>query len=133
LSSPVADRGWCYEEDVLSLRIAKFTLSQVEWQCPGDEKMMERKQGLQMENHEPYRWFTIWYRFVKQYSTKQLTYAKDKLYVFSGIAANKSRANAYYLVGIWEIDIWAGLLWTRDTGLYPGQPGRRYSDYVAPS
>lgn len=132
LPAPTGDRAWCYQEDVLSPRIIKFSLKEVEWQCLATKFTLERAQGLeQLGGNDPYRWYTIWYRLIERYSRKQITYPTDKLPAFSGIAASKSTGD--YLAGILKKDIWASMLWLRDTNLYTTQPGRRYESYIAPS
>ncbi|KAK4542464.1 hypothetical protein LTR36_006716 [Oleoguttula mirabilis] len=133
LPAPPTDRAWCYQEDVLSPRIVNFTTSQIEWQCMSDKAPIERRQGLaQLGKHEACLWYTLWYRLVERYSRKELSYAADKLVAFSGIAASKASGGTY-LAGIWKEDIWAGMLWSRDTTMYTTHPGRRYETYIAPT
>ncbi|KAK5111715.1 hypothetical protein LTR85_011760 [Meristemomyces frigidus] len=100
LPAPTTDRAWCFQEDVLSPRIVRFTTSQIEWQCLSDKSHVERRQCLEnLRKHEAHRWYTLWYRLVEQYSRKQLSYATDKLTAFSGIAASKPFGGTY-LAGV---------------------------------
>jgi hypothetical protein len=110
----IDSRGWCYQEDLLSSRVVKITQKSVLWQCLGDgSNPATRAQGLeQLIKNAPHRWYTLWYRLIEQYSNKNLTYPKDKLIAFFGIACDK--AGPAYLAGILKTDPWASLLWCRD-------------------
>ena len=133
LPPPTDSRGWCYQEDLLSSRLLKMTQESVLWQCVGDgSKPATRAQGLeQLSKHPPYRWYTLWYRLIERYSNKSLTYPKDRLPAFYGIASDK--AGPAYLAGFLESDPWASLLWCRDENQIRRRPGRRYEEYVAPT
>lgn len=61
----------------------------------------------------------------------KLTYAKDKLVAFHGIAQDKY--GGQYVAGLLKTDPWASLLWCRDENQIRRRPGRRYEEYVAPS
>jgi hypothetical protein len=125
LLPPTDGRGWCYQEDLLSSRLVKITQKSVLWQCVGDGSIPPtRAQGLeQLGKHPPYRWYTLWYRFVERYSNRSLTYPKDKLVAFYGIACDK--AHTSYLAGFLKTDPWASLLWCRDENQIRKRPGRR--------
>jgi hypothetical protein len=133
LQSPTDSRGWCYQEDLLSSRLVKMTQKFVLWQCIGDgSSPATRAQGLELLNkHPPYRWYTLWYRLIERYSNKSLTYPKDKLLAFYGIACAK--AGPPYLAGFLKTDPWASLLWCRDENQVRQRPGRRYEEYVSPT
>ncbi|KAF7908922.1 hypothetical protein BELL_0355g00030 [Botrytis elliptica] len=133
LLPPTDSRGWCYQEDLLSSRLVKLTQKSIIWQCLGDKSNPNtRSQGLeQLIQHPPYRWYTLWYRLIEQYSNKSLTYPKDRLLAFYGIACDKA-ADAY-LAGLLKTDPWASLLWCRDENQIQRRPGHRYKEYVAPS
>ncbi|RMZ90857.1 hypothetical protein DV736_g1883, partial [Chaetothyriales sp. CBS 134916] len=91
-----------------------------------------RAQDLeQLIKHPPYRWYTLWYRLIERYSNKSLTYPKDRLIAFYGIACDK--ASSAYLAGFLKTDPWASLLWCRDENQTRRRPGRRYQEYVAPT
>lgn len=133
LPPPTDSRGWCYQENLLSSRLVKMTQKSVLWQCVGDGSSPNtRAQGLeQLSKHPPYRWYTLWYRLIEHYSNKSLTYPKDRLIAFYGIACDK--AGPEYLAGFLKTDPWASLLWCRDENQIQRRPGRRYEDYVAPT
>ncbi|TEY48285.1 hypothetical protein BOTCAL_0296g00050 [Botryotinia calthae] len=133
LLPPTDSRGWCYQEDLLSSRLVKLTTKSVIWQCLGNKSNPNtRSQGLeQLIKHPPHRWHTLWYRLIEQYSNKSLTYPKDRLLAFYGIACDK--AGDAYLAGLLKTDPWASLLWCRDENQIQRRPGCRYKEYVAPS
>lgn len=133
LPPPTDSRGWCYQEDLLSSRLVKMTQQSVLWQCLSDgSKPNPRAQGLaQLNKHPPYRWYPLWYRLIERYSNMNLTYPKDKLLAFHGIACDK--AGSTYLAGFLKTDPWASLLWCRDENQIRQRPGLRYNEYVAPS
>jgi len=131
---PTESRGWCYQEDVLSCRIVKLTQNSVLWQCVGDKNSNpgNRAQSLeQLHKHPPYRWYTLWYRLIERYTNKNITFPKDKLLVFYGIACDK--AGSAYLAGFLKTDPWISLLWCRDENQIRWRPGSRSDEYVAPS
>jgi hypothetical protein len=134
LPIPTEDRAWCYQEDVLSPKLLKFTPSGLVWECVGNTSVsLERAQGLQqLTGLETWKWWTIWYRINERYTRRKLTFPKDKLTAFSGIAADKGGPGPY-LAGILEDDILAGMLWCRDETLALENPGKRYGEYIAPS
>ncbi|CAG8955872.1 hypothetical protein HYFRA_00008722 [Hymenoscyphus fraxineus] len=55
-----------------------------------------------------------WYNLVLAYSALDITYETDRLPALSGLASSFSqRLNCAYLAGLWEHDLWRGLLWQR--------------------
>ncbi|RMZ82926.1 hypothetical protein DV737_g1837, partial [Chaetothyriales sp. CBS 132003] len=133
LPPPTDSRGWCYQEDILSSRLVRMTQQDVLWQCVGDgSNPATRAQGLaQLIKHPPHRWYTLWYHLIERYSNKSLTYPKDRLIAFYGIACMK--IGHTYLAGFLKADPWASLLWCRDENQIRRRPGRRYDEYVAPT
>jgi hypothetical protein len=77
--------------------------------------------------------FTVWYKAVSYFSSRGLTYEKDKLPALSGLVAEiRLQTGATYLAGLWEQDLLNGLCWR----LYPGSDGsagKRLSKYRNPS
>lgn len=110
-----------------------MTQKSVLWQCVDDgSSPSTRAQGLeQLHKHPPYRWYTLWYRLIERYSNKSLTYPKDRLPAFYGIACDK--AGTPYLAGFLQTDPWASMLWCRDEDQIRQRPGRRHKQYVAPT
>lgn len=133
---PTESRGWCYQEDVLSPRLVRFSLSGIQWQCRGDQVDLTRAQGLErLASYKTHQWYMLWYILIERYSNKQLSFGKDKLAAFSGIALTKvpGTGNDDYVAGICKADVWTSLLWARDNTAPFQNPGRRYSTYIAPS
>lgn len=55
-----------------------------------------------------------WYKLILAYSGLQITYETDRLPALSGLASAFSRKlKTTYLAGLWESDLWRGLLWLR--------------------
>ena len=130
---PTESRGWCHQEDILSPRLVRFSLKNVDWQCLGDRARLSRAQGLaRLDGHKAHQRYLLWYAFIECYSNKQLSFPEDKLTAFSGIAAMKTTGGTY-VAGICKDDVWAGLLWARDDLQLFKNPGHRYSEFVAPS
>ncbi|KAK4553800.1 hypothetical protein LTR86_008975 [Recurvomyces mirabilis] len=130
---PTGSRGWCYQENLLSSRLVQISRTSIQWQCLGDKSNPPtRAQGLeQLSKHPPAKYYTIWYRLIERYSSLSLTYPKDKLLAFHGIAMDK--AGRDYVAGLLQNDTWASLLWCRDENQVRQNPGRRYNEFVAPS
>lgn len=130
---PTDCRAWCHQENLLSSRLVQFTRKSVVWQCVGDQITKDsRAQGLaQLKKYPQERWYTLWYRYVERYSSRHLSFAKDKLLAFYGIACDK--AGTDYIAGILKSDLWASLLWCRDEFQVRSKPGQRYDQYIAPS
>ncbi|KAK5163373.1 uncharacterized protein LTR77_010746 [Saxophila tyrrhenica] len=133
LPPPTESRGWCYQENLLSSRLVRFTRTSVQYQCSGDNaRPPVRAQGLErLTDHPPFRWYILWYRLIERYTNMHLTYPADKLRAFHGIAMDK--AGGHYNAGFLGADPWASLLWCRDEHQIRMRPGRRYEEYVAPS
>ena len=134
--APTDFRAWCYQEDLLSSRLVKLTQFGYAWLCMGDTRnprsSAARRLGLQSLASLPIdKWYTHWYQFVEHYTNKRLSYPSDRLIALYGIAMAKN-VNGYH-AGIFERDPWASLLWCRDENQTTTRPGKRYTEYVAPS
>ena len=130
-TSHLSDRGWIFQERVLSRRILHFAQSQLYWECSegtfGEDGYVVLKRGLrECGQHEvrfsklsygsilhdreplsPSDFAAQWARLVQAYSTLRLTREEDKLPALAGLAAAfHSRAAAAndgrYLAGVWE-------------------------------
>ncbi|KAK3669263.1 hypothetical protein LTR78_010870 [Recurvomyces mirabilis] len=122
---PTGSRGWCYQENLLSSRLVQIYRTSLQWQCLGDKSNPPtRAQGLeQLSKHPPAKYYTIWYRLIERYSGLSLTYPKDKLLAFHGIAMDKAGRN--YVAGLLQNDPWASLLWCRDENQIRQKSGGR--------
>ena len=134
--APTDFRGWCYQEDLLSSRLVKSTQSQIEWLCLADARNPRgsgaRRLGLRSLSSVPVdKWYINWYQFVEHYTNKRLSYPTDRLIALHGIAGAKTVGG--YHAGLLERDPWASLLWCRDENQTITRPGKRFTEYIAPS
>jgi hypothetical protein len=145
--SPLCQRGWVYQERLLSPRTLHFGASQIYWECRthsccesyplGLDDVMRRGRMKEIGWLKPLvpalydDALLIWSRIVTSYSGCNLTYETDKLVAISGLAMRLStRMGARYCAGLWERSLPIQLLWKSDR--YRGRHSR-YSEYVAPS
>ncbi|KAF2433249.1 HET-domain-containing protein [Tothia fuscella] len=134
--SPLAERGWCCQERILSPRILHYTTSQLFWECrqvllaedglrpwsmwtgksetvPG---LAANLYGTTSDLHGLIRLLDIWYNNVvaQSYSRRKLTREEDKLTAISGIARAFFRHfRCEYIAGLWLDDLSFGLSWRR--------------------
>lgn len=130
------ERAWTMQERFLSRRTIHFSKHQIYWECQTG-KLSETGELIQYAPITPpdppwpsiaesidnqlsllfldmmYEW---WYIIAARYSIRKLTYPSDKLPALSGLAAQMSSSitpftSDRYLSGIWERDLFYGLLW----------------------
>ena len=126
-SEPLEKRAWTLQERYLSSRMILFGSSAFRWECQ-ELVWHERGPGF---NWIPVRLddllprfprgiaFNSWYRMVEQYSSRALTFERDRLPALSALAVYVSSATkASYIAGIWwtSEDIVIGLLWAKSGG-----------------
>jgi hypothetical protein len=137
-SSYLSDRGWIFQERVLSRRILHFGKDQIFWECNegafAEDGHVVSKRGLaecdQLEgpfsklayssildgpspvSQEAFA--SQWERLVKAYSTLKLTRGDDKLPALSGLAAafHSRKQNNEYIAGIWRQCLPKQLAWS---------------------
>lgn len=132
---PICQRGWTFQERVLSRRVLHFSTEQVYFECLRETRSEEGlrsfcstyKRHFLGTNMDLYNW----YRYVELYSTRDLTYPADKLPAISGIAkVFKDQLQGEYMAGLWRGDAHRGLLWMT----YGSPSGRKApTEYRAPS
>jgi hypothetical protein len=149
---PLHQRGWTLQEGLLSPRILSYGANEMQWECkttnysesgslPPDQssftglpKPMRTKTKahllpVDLDNSNPAMGRKItWFNIIKDYTSRQLTFAKDKLPALSGLARHisHSRPGDTYLAGLWKSELPSNLLW----GVLKGA---RPSIYRAPS
>ena len=151
---PLSNRGWAFQEWLLSKRIIHCSRDLVRWQChclaasevcPGglddyDIKSYERPTKniirLLQDGHGSSN--DLWRRIREEYSEKHLTVATDKLAAFSGIARmvhNMWKSpKEDYLAGLWRPELFHELLWVKTVKEYIELTHRTHSfQYIAPS
>ncbi|KXT08751.1 hypothetical protein AC579_6427 [Pseudocercospora musae] len=146
------ERGWCFQEWMLSPRKLYFGSSQLFWECSRGclsedglwtyqqhhrgltQALMSYVEGLGPINKKLKSWSMamnmLWYydSVSQSYSDRKLTNQSDRLIAISGLAKMMQIAvPSKYLAGIWEHSLPGGLCWRRVSA------GGKCADYVAPS
>ncbi|KAH7084385.1 heterokaryon incompatibility protein-domain-containing protein, partial [Paraphoma chrysanthemicola] len=125
LDSPLAKRGWTFQEHRLPRRTLYFTSDQLFWECQhcrmGEDNFpMKQKLGghpiLDSKHLTSDEAARLWYLgVVEDYSRRQLTYATDKLVAVSALAKSAhQRRPQPYIAGLWKDSILHGLMWRRE-------------------
>jgi hypothetical protein len=131
-SSPLSQRAWTYQEQVLSRRTLYFAESQLYWER--DHCRLSEDNSPQAHTERGYPVLTLvnalttvtrvkWYEgAVQTYSKRQLTYQSDKLTAISAVAkATHLHHRLTYVAGLWGDSLIRGLGWYRDG---PGKKDR---------
>ncbi|KAK5654586.1 hypothetical protein OQA88_7215 [Cercophora sp. LCS_1] len=149
--TPLAKRGWVFQERQLSRRVLHFTSSELIWECcatapyaasetfPGGtpfETVFSGKSKFQAQTdlNNPAsmpKLYETWDNLCKEYSAKAFTHVRDKLVALSGLAQQFQGAFPAdtYLAGMWRSRMPQNLLWQSAETSSPIQA----SDYIAPS
>lgn len=152
--SPLARRGWTFQERALSARILHMGSESSYWECKEacngedskighysiqdsffnlkDMMLTTDAHGNEMTNlklHAKWAWV------IKEFSDRALTNEGDLFPALEGVAALFSEKNMLgkYFCGIWEDDFLRGLLWMSDRQNSPLKQHRRCPSYRAPS
>lgn len=147
--SPLAKRGWVFQERQLSRRVLHFTSHELMWECcaeapyfasetfPGGtpfKSVFNGKPKFQakcnfgaMEHGSP-AVFQAWNTICKEYSGKAFSHVKDKLVALSGLAQEFEVAlpDDTYLAGIWRSTLPQSLLWQSSGESRPVPPSKHY-------
>ncbi|KAI0431664.1 heterokaryon incompatibility protein-domain-containing protein [Xylaria sp. FL1042] len=138
---PVFERGWCFQEEMLSSRALIFGEEQLAFQCHELKIREDGRAGrpeayrirsayddayaavgpdfkplgpMRLDDDEvARRWLVFWYIGVLwSYPARKLTDQDDVFAAISGLAqVAKRKIRSRYLAGLWEIDMVRGLLW----------------------
>jgi hypothetical protein len=146
-------RGWIFQERLLAPRTLHFSRDQIFWECVSTraaENLPDGDRALGSAYGENFRtWYLedaskglmtrrkareIWAMLVSAYSQTSLTYPRDRLVAFSGVA-RKYRAFAgfrddEYVAGLWRPDLAWQLLWDV---VAPWENNDESTPYRAPS
>ncbi|PMD53611.1 HET-domain-containing protein [Hyaloscypha bicolor E] len=127
--APLNERGWVCQEQVMSPRTLHFGRRQMYWECytasccesfpsgapffnPSSIKMRVVQPIERYSELTKPELYVQWTEFVTEYSTRKLTFDTDKLPAISGIArVFMNLLKDRYVDGLWENDIYRGLLW----------------------
>ncbi|KAK2616159.1 hypothetical protein N8I77_002866 [Diaporthe amygdali] len=140
----LADRGWVFQERILSQRIVHFAEEEVYWECrelEASEAWPEHTEAyltpkrpsvLYGPGRESWDKHSLWHTIVEDYSTRIFTYDTDKLPALSGLARETAKLRKddkdEYLSGLWRSTVLLDLCWSDyyDTPRIP-------EEYLAPS
>jgi hypothetical protein len=141
-------RGWVFQERLLTPRTVHFTDSQIFWECSIDFRCEGFPQGLPfysplkdfeylMTNNQlkaldvmPYEALNCWINIIQHYSSCALTKSGDRLIALSGLAhlfEERLGESDVYFAGHWKSRLAESLDWRIE------KPGRKLSNYIAPS
>ncbi|KAB8226122.1 heterokaryon incompatibility protein-domain-containing protein [Aspergillus novoparasiticus] len=120
---PLSQRGWVFQERILSPRTIHFTNAQLVWECREVYEMedrlpfvtphdtlslaMNREISLSSIKH-------IWYNWLigSGYSSRKFTMMEDRLIAIAGIARSlHERTGIPYIAGLWTKNLGFGLGW----------------------
>ncbi|KAI1348713.1 heterokaryon incompatibility protein-domain-containing protein [Xylaria sp. FL0043] len=137
---PVYERGWCFQEAMLSSRALVFGEEQLVFICQELEIREDggagrpEAHGIQSDYHSAYalfspeakplgpvrldaeeitrRWLVFWYKNVLWgYAARKFAIQDDVFAAICGLTQLKAKIRSRYLAGLWEVDMVRGLLW----------------------
>lgn len=134
--APLNCRGWVFQERFLARRVLHFGPRQLAWECREFQALETFPNGLPstvwatlLSKSRIYEMFsklstapgmkieeefaTTWHKLVENYSKCVLTYPKDKLVAFSGIAKSMETGGDRCVAGIWNASLEYDLAWMR--------------------
>ena len=117
--APLNQRGWVFQEGILSPRVIHFCSDQIRWRC-GSVQSCETLPVITLEEpywREPVHAFDAqdWMWLVYQYKRRKFTKLEDAPVAFASIALQYGHQQRYqasdYLAGIWRTALPQQLLW----------------------
>ncbi|KAF2185337.1 HET-domain-containing protein, partial [Zopfia rhizophila CBS 207.26] len=161
---PVDTRAWCLQETTLAPRVLVYGAEMLGWLCDSGTKLehgysVDHAGGVappllaprlrQLPRSSPkskaLEFYHLldeketatrrWAAIVNQYTTRRLTFEKDRLPALSGLARTiQEETGDEYLAGLWKRDLGEDLLWKVDVLLaHEASEWRRPAQYRAPS
>ncbi|KAK8012866.1 hypothetical protein PG991_010241 [Apiospora marii] len=136
------ERGWTFQEKLLSQRIVNITKDGVFWDClersacdrrplgllgdfsPGfrdnDDRAWKRLLLSKLTSEgitPPTSWYWLWRRAVQDYTQRSLTNMGDRMIALNGIARRfASHGRDEYILGLWKNDLLRSLIWFVELG-----------------
>ncbi|CZR51221.1 uncharacterized protein PAC_01096 [Phialocephala subalpina] len=156
--SALYKRAWCYQEFVLAPRSLLHYKHQIRFSCQAFERAekwpLKRPrfgshptvyagnlnglfngsmlQHLYLEDEE--ETLAMWHETCTEYSTKELTFKKDKLPAISGLAKRFGEVlGGEYLAGLWKDDLPLALCWSTKSFQDQGGWLERITPYATPT
>ncbi|KAF4454953.1 HET-domain-containing protein [Fusarium austroafricanum] len=128
----LSQRGWVFQERILSRRILHFVKHHIFFEdesgvkaddiggsgVPIAHSWTENK----LNTSDSFRGSAYWYNLVQRYSVCSLTFDKDRLPAIASLAKEfyKNSDTGSYLFGLWETSLHLGLLWVDALGTAQG-------------
>ncbi|PVI02330.1 HET-domain-containing protein, partial [Periconia macrospinosa] len=127
-NSPMRNRGWIFQEKLLSPANIHFGKHALHWECrtctiseaftnfeiPAESILKNIMSEIQRPGCSlyPNGHFIVWYMLMMDYSSKLLTFETDRLPAIRGLA-NRFRKmfSTTFVAGLWLEDLHRGLLW----------------------
>ena len=124
LEGPLSKRAWCYQENVLSRRVAHFDEVDDIWECQKEVAMAERvmrgndlvPNTIELKATPLCRLLETgkWNDMVETYTSRYLSVSSDKLPAISAVAAQKAQdMKSQYLARLMGTEIKTSLWWHR--------------------
>ncbi|KAL9619786.1 MAG: hypothetical protein Q9160_005622 [Pyrenula sp. 1 TL-2023] len=122
-------RAWTFQEVQLGTRVLRVGSEEIAWQCRTCKRReimptKEREHDVQsafftlgsraLDTRKTLHsdLFRVWYVLARDFSSRDISFTADRLPAFSGMAKLfQSQLQATYLCGLWEEDLYHGLLW----------------------
>ncbi|KAF5660230.1 hypothetical protein FHETE_9059 [Fusarium heterosporum] len=116
---PTDLRAWTLQETKLGNRVLRFGSSQMVWRCAQgfevDGGSNEQDESDEYSSIDEVAMFYEWKDDVKEFTTRSISKAEDRLPAFAAIAANYAKRynidSSQYVAGLWLPWIAPGLLW----------------------
>jgi hypothetical protein len=144
--SPLLNRAWCLQEDLLSARKLYYTSDQLYWHCDhlaisedglacggsaSSFDIYERLDNVK-ESDKACRASYIWYEGLirNDYGKRIASKTTDKLIAVAGLARHVATVvKSRYLARLWEVSILEGLLWYS----WYSEGHKKQKEYCAPT
>ncbi|KAI1115763.1 heterokaryon incompatibility protein-domain-containing protein [Nemania sp. NC0429] len=137
-NSPLTKRAWVLQEQILSNRLIHFTNEQMYFQChdelesedgticdkgfnslQGTARVSEGEIGMgKRDFSKPIAAIGTWWSWVTEYSSRALTFHKDRMAAIAGIVKYYGDRTAQEpILGLWKDTIWYDLGWHVESDL----------------
>ncbi|OTB08337.1 hypothetical protein M426DRAFT_182562 [Hypoxylon sp. CI-4A] len=115
LDEPLSQRGWAFQENILSTRIVAFGLSELSFRCRKCTFFfteMEHSPKLNSSSNLPKLLYINWTEIIEKYSMTLLTIPSDRLVAIQGIIDFiRIKYADTCIAGLWEKSLIPQLLW----------------------
>lgn len=146
--SPLNRRAWPLQEKVLGPAVLHYGRDQLIWECDTAHLCSETRQTSAespmvirisdvIGTDSTFGISDLWGALIEEFTSRNLTYKKDRLPALSGIASKLRKCGARsgpFVGGMWETDIESQLVWytddiTRTISFSPVLPNLRISTW----